>query len=1340
MSDPSTCIQNLPVAFLVAFGPFHSIVFLFRLWCISWSLSSFKSSSRKWLCTHRYRIAFTLCIFFKLNEITYIMAKRKRNRHAAPADDQHAVTSPSKKLKVADDASRTVGPKQKSTSGKPVIASPDSKRKAVSTSATPAAPEPAAASGSSKTSSSLKRERKRKRLREAKKIAVSGDKAGDEKPPTLSEQKSLPQELPNVSVPNPPQLPAVVSDKKGGKDKIRKSEKSVSVDSSQKPSDTKIGSQPSKVVTSKKQHDDPANKKATTGRPGDSATNKPETEQGGLSKKKLRRQRAFEAKQAATPSDSHPQVKSSDNVNVKTPSKAKSSPSTTDAAKSTTSSGPSLLQQTTKTHLLPRPIKQWVEQEDMEQVDSTITNHAHTGGAADDSILDPLQSALRGTPEKSSSPKNSTGSVDGIPDPLAAIGVPASNQVQTTAATPLARPGINTIASFSLSSRRHPASVLAKQRTMSGLRGMRMDTGMIGASPKPPSANKANSVPSYSGSGDVKAAFNRFNKFAHGGNSSDSDHDSEESEDNSDADDAPTSKSVVVRPVAQDAKDVHATPSKTTTKVTVSVPVVRNGKDDSQGDRMENEHMEIEAPSFGPAQANSTVRTNDPTEDHVSNSADSSESEDEASGVAPTQQANPTEPFDVPTTSDHDADVLDTGNELLAQPPNNAPRMLGEKDLPLFSDFNAKHNITPADIGIERSVNFLERELGGDRSGFGQTDDQDASTHSFIDYVASQDADDLYKSIEDISREVFGSTREIPDCKPLSKSNYLDVASEPFVTDFISNHGLGRKSAELETSQEKSTVLSNIVRESPPAVYIANEMNICDSTALDNGGEGDDKQEELDEEELDADSGLLFATQQPNLDQYSSPSSSISSLTPSPTPPDVKPQATPADTSQDETNVDNTNLERLPKVSSPIHATEGKKRKLTGTTSKHFSPKKSLPRAASARVKSESKYIDDVSSHDTDDEFEQPESSNEVVEESQSRKTSKRKGTGKTSVFFTPTSSPSKPTDTKKATPKTPRPPKGTSTCPVPSTNCAHFGLIQEKLWKEPFWLIIAVTFLNKTAGRAAAPIFWDLKELYPTPEALSQAREKDLVSMIGTLGLQNQRAKRLVLIAKTWLESPPAKNQRYRTLHYPAKGDGKDIKKDQVIDEDADACEGALEIGHIPGCGPYAWDSWRIFCRDVQRGLAQDFNGRCAGKDFEPEWQRVVPLDKELRACLRWMWLREGWVWNHETGERRDATLQEMEAGLKGEMEIADEQERKFAAEAAGVTGDGVGRAGTGTVVKDEGGDDKKESVEEAATSKKAASARSRKMSIARRELDVESGDEAAITTLRRSRRTRAG
>jgi hypothetical protein len=84
--------------------------------------------------------------------------------------------------------------------------------------------------------------------------------------------------------------------------------------------------------------------------------------------------------------------------------------------------------------------------------------------------------------------------------------------------------------------------------------------------------------------------------------------------------------------------------------------------------------------------------------------------------------------------------------------------------------------------------------------------------------------------------------------------------------------------------------------------------------------------------------------------------------------------------------------------------------------------------------------------------------------------------------------------------------------------------------------------------------------------------------------------------------------------------------------DEEDDA--DAWEIGHMTQ-GKYAIDSWRIFCRDVLLGRAEDWNGKGREPEFQPEWMRVRPDDKELRACLRWMWMREGWEWDPVTGEK---------------------------------------------------------------------------------------------------------
>jgi hypothetical protein len=133
-------------------------------------------------------------------------------------------------------------------------------------------------------------------------------------------------------------------------------------------------------------------------------------------------------------------------------------------------------------------------------------------------------------------------------------------------------------------------------------------------------------------------------------------------------------------------------------------------------------------------------------------------------------------------------------------------------------------------------------------------------------------------------------------------------------------------------------------------------------------------------------------------------------------------------------------------------------------------------------------------------------------------------------------------------------------------------------------------------------------------------------------------------------LERPPCRERRYGVKNYPRRGDGKGVKageefgpEDEEVGDEGnvvrDAKERALgcawEIGHLTQ-GPYAIDSWRIFCRDVLLGRSRDWTGSGEQREgFQPEWMRVLPKDKELRACLRWMWMKEGWEWDPETGER---------------------------------------------------------------------------------------------------------
>ncbi|TID27485.1 DNA glycosylase [Venturia nashicola] len=242
---------------------------------------------------------------------------------------------------------------------------------------------------------------------------------------------------------------------------------------------------------------------------------------------------------------------------------------------------------------------------------------------------------------------------------------------------------------------------------------------------------------------------------------------------------------------------------------------------------------------------------------------------------------------------------------------------------------------------------------------------------------------------------------------------------------------------------------------------------------------------------------------------------------------------------------------------------------------------------------------------------------------------SKRK-TGKASSFF----------DT--PSPKKPRPAAGTVSCiDVPPLSNSVFGLIQEELAHSPFQLLVAVVFLNKTRGKYAIPIFHEVIGAYPTAQALEKADPATLSKIIKPLGLFNQRAATLVNLAKVWNLHPPTMGRRVMTPKYPNPGSHKGIGPLEVLGDD-DEREGALEIGHLPGIGAYAFDSWRIFCRDELRAVATDWNGGgTSDEGFVPEWKRVLPNDKELRAYLRWMWLKEGVKWNPLTGEKEIASAE---------------------------------------------------------------------------------------------------
>jgi methyl-CpG-binding domain protein 4 len=139
---------------------------------------------------------------------------------------------------------------------------------------------------------------------------------------------------------------------------------------------------------------------------------------------------------------------------------------------------------------------------------------------------------------------------------------------------------------------------------------------------------------------------------------------------------------------------------------------------------------------------------------------------------------------------------------------------------------------------------------------------------------------------------------------------------------------------------------------------------------------------------------------------------------------------------------------------------------------------------------------------------------------------------------------------------------------------------------------------LNKTAGRVAVPILWTLITRWPTPESLAKGQHVfsrylsslifeagghvsltltadpvELEDCIRCLGLQSIRARRLISLSAAYLEQRDHNKQRQpESQNLPS-----------------------IAISHLPGSGPYALDSYRIYC---------------GGPD---DWRAVVPHDKEL-------------------------------------------------------------------------------------------------------------------------------
>jgi len=133
------------------------------------------------------------------------------------------------------------------------------------------------------------------------------------------------------------------------------------------------------------------------------------------------------------------------------------------------------------------------------------------------------------------------------------------------------------------------------------------------------------------------------------------------------------------------------------------------------------------------------------------------------------------------------------------------------------------------------------------------------------------------------------------------------------------------------------------------------------------------------------------------------------------------------------------------------------------------------------------------------------------------------------------------------------------------------FDLMQERLRRRPWALLVGCVLYNRTRGEHAWPVLWSFLADWRSPENVVdeyQADPQDVLDLLelrfATLGFMRRRAKAVVALSHAFI--------------------GFDLERG--------------DVERLPGCGRYAAESFEIFVR-----------GRLVPK----------PQDKELRRYVQW-------------------------------------------------------------------------------------------------------------------------
>ena len=111
-------------------------------------------------------------------------------------------------------------------------------------------------------------------------------------------------------------------------------------------------------------------------------------------------------------------------------------------------------------------------------------------------------------------------------------------------------------------------------------------------------------------------------------------------------------------------------------------------------------------------------------------------------------------------------------------------------------------------------------------------------------------------------------------------------------------------------------------------------------------------------------------------------------------------------------------------------------------------------------------------------------------------------------------------------------------------------ALLQESLWPDEWRVLVSCLLLNQTTRLQVDKVVDRLFHTYPGPVSMTMAMDADLYDIVKPLGLANKRVKTLKRFSEEYLTN------------------------DWNTPKD------------LYGCGKYADDTWRIFCRGDWRDV----------------------------------------------------------------------------------------------------------------------------------------------------------